>query len=91
MKFKIKKAERNKHQELVSCVGWSNMNELFSVGDDQAIWKWDINGEAVSTPLPFTNSNFSGLQNHGNRSLSYLNGLVPNCERISRSFGTRMC
>lgn len=48
MKFKIKKAERNKHSELVACVGWSNMNELFSVGDDQAIWKWDINGEAVS-------------------------------------------
>lgn len=24
------------------------MNELFSVGDDQAIWKWDINGDADS-------------------------------------------
>ena len=48
MKFKIKKADRNKHTELVACVGWSNMNELFSVGDDQHIWKWDINGEADS-------------------------------------------
>ena len=62
MKFKIKKVEKAKHTELVACVGWSNMNELFrlvissfifnfmfiSVGDDQAIWKWDINGEAVS-------------------------------------------
>lgn len=29
MKFKIKKGDRPKHQELVGCVGWSNMNELF--------------------------------------------------------------
>ena len=55
MKFKIKKAERNKHQELVACVGWSNMNELFSVGDYQAIWKWDINGEAVSKTFDIIN------------------------------------
>jgi len=52
MKFKIKKAERPKHTELVACVGWSNVNEgggeLFSVGDDQAIWKWDIQGEPES-------------------------------------------
>lgn len=38
MKFKIKKAERPKHTELVACVGWSNINEgggeLYSVGDD---------------------------------------------------------
>ena len=48
MKFKIKRADRPKHTELVACVGWSNMNELFSIGDDQQIWKWDINGEAES-------------------------------------------
>jgi hypothetical protein len=24
------------------------MNELFSVGDDQKIWKWDINGDPES-------------------------------------------
>ena len=29
MKFKIKKADRPKHTELVAGVGWSNMNELF--------------------------------------------------------------
>ena len=48
MKFKLKKADRPKHSELVACVGWSNMNELFSVGDDQKIWKWDINGDPES-------------------------------------------
>jgi len=48
MKFKIKKLDKPKHSDLVGCVGWSNMNELFSVGDDQHIWKWDINGEPES-------------------------------------------
>ncbi len=28
MKFKIKRAEKAKH-DLVACVGWSNTNELF--------------------------------------------------------------
>ena len=48
MKFKIKQADRPKHTELVAGVGWSNMNELFSIGDDQQILKWDINGDHVS-------------------------------------------
>lgn len=52
MRFKIKKADKPKHTELVACVGWTNISEnggeLYSVGDDQAIWKWDVNGEPVS-------------------------------------------
>ena len=48
MKFKIKQADRPKPTELVAGVGWSNMNELFSIGDDQQILKWDINGDHVS-------------------------------------------
>ena len=38
MKFKIRKADKVRHTELVAGVGWSNQNELFSVGDDQTIW-----------------------------------------------------
>ncbi len=57
MKFKLKKADRPKHTELVACVGWTNITEnggeLYSVGDDSAIWKWDINGEPVSTIIHF--------------------------------------
>ena len=57
MKFKIKKADRPKHTELVACVGWTNITEnggeLYSVGDDSAIWKWDINGEPVSQNFIF--------------------------------------
>lgn len=50
MKFKIKKgSDRPKHTEMVSTVGWSNDNEVFSIGDDNQIWKWDINGEPVSS------------------------------------------
>ncbi len=48
MKFKIKRLDRNKHTDIVSCVGWSNGGELFSVSDDQTMLKWDINGEPDS-------------------------------------------
>jgi intraflagellar transport protein 80 len=48
MKFKIKRLDRNKHTDIVSCVGWTNGGELFSVSDDQTMLKWDINGEADS-------------------------------------------
>lgn len=39
MKFKIKRADRPKHTELVACVGWSRLSEnpggeLYSIGDD---------------------------------------------------------
>jgi len=59
MRFKIKKSDRPKHTELVACVGWSNIenghNELYSIGDDQQIWKWDINGEPVSNIFEISN------------------------------------
>ncbi len=45
MKFNFKSYNLIKHTELLACVELSNMNELFSVGDDKAILKWDINGE----------------------------------------------
>jgi intraflagellar transport protein 80 len=48
MRFKIQKQDKNKHSDLVACVGWSNNNELFSVSDDMTMNKWDINGEPVS-------------------------------------------
>jgi len=60
MRFKIKRLDRNKHQDIVSAVGWTNSSELFryvpnvllnlfSVSDDMTIWKWGIDGEPVST------------------------------------------
>jgi len=54
MRFKIKKGtERPRHTEMVSCLGWSNISadasyELFSIGDDNQILKWDINGDPIS-------------------------------------------
>ena len=29
MRFKIKKQDRNRHQDIVSCVGWNTSGELF--------------------------------------------------------------
>ena len=69
MKFKIKKADKPKHTELVAAVGWTNISEnggeLYSVGDDNAIWKWDVNGEPVSYSIVFSNIQFIGKQTHG--------------------------
>jgi hypothetical protein len=36
----------NVHKELVACVGWNAFNELYSVGDDKTVSRWDINGDA---------------------------------------------
>jgi len=48
MRFKIKKLDRNRHQDLVSSVGWNSSNELFSVSDDMTIIKWGVDGEPES-------------------------------------------
>jgi len=48
MRFKIRRLDRNKHQDIVPAVGWNNSGELFSVSDDMTIWKWGIEGEPVS-------------------------------------------
>jgi len=48
MRFKIKRAERNKHTDIVSCVGYSNSEELISASDDQTVLKWELNGEFES-------------------------------------------
>ena len=56
MRFKIKQADRPKHTELVAGVAWSNTNDLFSVGDDNQILKWDILGDHVSVCFLFAYS-----------------------------------
>ena len=47
MKFKLRN-DRPKHTDLVACLGWSANSELFSIGEDNAVMKWDINGDSVS-------------------------------------------
>eukprot|EP00164_Ancoracysta_twista_P001772 GFYU01002327.1.p1 GENE.GFYU01002327.1~~GFYU01002327.1.p1 ORF type:complete len:763 (-),score=200.01 GFYU01002327.1:142-2430(-) len=46
MKLKCVQAPRNIHKEIVTCVGWTAANELFSVSDDNTIYKWNIEGES---------------------------------------------
>eukprot|EP00727_Mastigamoeba_balamuthi_P006738 m51a1_g2685 putative intraflagellar transport protein 80 homolog (728) ;mRNA; f:749144-752031 len=47
MRLKIVQRQRNTHKDLVSSVAWCGA-ELFSCGDEGAIWKWDKNGEPSS-------------------------------------------
>jgi intraflagellar transport protein 80 len=48
MKLKVKKSDKQIHQEVVSAVCWAPNNQLYSLSDDKTICIWDINGEYVS-------------------------------------------
>ncbi|XP_069752879.1 intraflagellar transport protein 80 homolog isoform X2 [Narcine bancroftii] len=48
MRLKTSLLKEPKHKELVSCVGWTTADELFSSSDDHQILKWNlITNEAV--------------------------------------------
>uniref|UniRef100_A0A8C6HZ14 Intraflagellar transport 80 n=1 Tax=Mus spicilegus TaxID=10103 RepID=A0A8C6HZ14_MUSSI len=42
MRLKISLSKEPKHQELVSCVGWTTAEELYSCSDDHQIVKWNL-------------------------------------------------
>mmetsp|Transcript_10377 Transcript_10377/g.19632 ORF Transcript_10377/g.19632 Transcript_10377/m.19632 type:complete len:756 (+) Transcript_10377:193-2460(+) len=46
MRLKITQAANNIHQDLVSAVGWTSSNELYSCSDDKTVFKWEMTGEA---------------------------------------------
>jgi len=50
MRLKLTQDETPKHSSLVTALGWyktGKQYELLSVGDDQALWKWSVEGTAV--------------------------------------------
>ncbi|XP_034024184.1 intraflagellar transport protein 80 homolog [Thalassophryne amazonica] len=42
MKLKISLLKEAKHKELVSCVGWTTADELYSCSEDDQILKWNL-------------------------------------------------
>lgn len=42
MRLKTTLQKEAKHSELVSCVGWTSPDEVFSCGDDHQILKWNL-------------------------------------------------
>ncbi|XP_004834588.1 intraflagellar transport protein 80 homolog isoform X1 [Heterocephalus glaber] len=42
MRLKISLLKEPRHQELVSCVGWTTAEELYSCSDDHQIVKWNL-------------------------------------------------
>jgi intraflagellar transport protein 80 len=48
MKLKLKKNEKQVHQDIVAAVCWAPNNQLFSLSDDKTIGIWDINGEYIN-------------------------------------------
>ncbi|XP_075058171.1 intraflagellar transport protein 80 homolog [Mixophyes fleayi] len=54
MRLKTSLLKEPKHKELVSCVGWTSADELYSCSDDHQIMKWNLlNGEtSLMVKLP---------------------------------------
>jgi intraflagellar transport protein 80 len=51
MRLKVVKEEQPKHSSIVTAVGWvksGKQYELFSCSDDQAVWKWHVEGSPIS-------------------------------------------
>ncbi|XP_063772228.1 intraflagellar transport protein 80 homolog isoform X1 [Pseudophryne corroboree] len=48
MRLKTSLLKEPKHKELVSCVGWTSADELYSCSDDHQVMKWNLlNGETA--------------------------------------------
>lgn len=48
MRLKTSLLKEPKHKELVSCLGWTSADELYSCSDDHQIMKWNLlNGETT--------------------------------------------
>ncbi|XP_062521440.1 intraflagellar transport protein 80 homolog [Corticium candelabrum] len=47
MKLRVILQKKPIHSELVSCVGWSNCDLLYSCGDDHQLLKWDVESNDV--------------------------------------------
>merc|ERR1712166_933018 len=45
MRLKITQQDVPKHEDIVTAVGWSAANELFSIGDDHSVMVWDMAGD----------------------------------------------
>ena len=54
MRFKTHLRKEAKHTELVSSVGWTNPDEVYSCGDDHQVLKWNLlnNEESQLIKLP---------------------------------------
>ena len=49
MRLKISLAKQPKHDDLVSCIGWTSAEEVYSGSDDHKILKWNrVSGEATT-------------------------------------------
>ena len=42
MRFKTSNIKEAKHTELVSCVGWASPDDVYSIGDDHQILRWNL-------------------------------------------------
>ncbi|OWF41163.1 intraflagellar transport protein 80 homolog [Mizuhopecten yessoensis] len=49
MRMKTNIQREPKHSELVSCVGWTTPEELFSGADDHLVLKWNLNSNETTT------------------------------------------
>lgn len=59
MKLKLSLQKEPKHSDLVSCVGWGSATELYSIGDDHQILKWDFQTGDTSLVVQLPKDNYA--------------------------------
>ncbi|KAI9344345.1 WD40-repeat-containing domain protein [Obelidium mucronatum] len=47
MRLKTHQDGTSRHSDIVSCVGWTGNNELYSCGDDQRMHRWNGDGDYI--------------------------------------------
>ncbi|XP_015761944.1 PREDICTED: intraflagellar transport protein 80 homolog isoform X2 [Acropora digitifera] len=58
MRFKTHVLKESKHKDLVSCVGWTTADELYSSGDDHSILKWNLLSDETTQVAQLPAENF---------------------------------
>jgi intraflagellar transport protein 80 len=51
MRLKITQQPNVQHEEIITGIGWTAGNELYTCSDDKKICKWDMNGEPLGTVM----------------------------------------
>ncbi|XP_041351349.1 intraflagellar transport protein 80 homolog [Gigantopelta aegis] len=51
MRLKVTLQKEPKHSELVSCVGWTSPDELYSAADDHEILRWNLLGSTETSKV----------------------------------------
>lgn len=53
MRLKLQQLPKNKHKEMVTGLGWSPDNKLFTVSDEKMVQEWSLDGQPLAKVTDF--------------------------------------